>query len=99
MDAEQLRGSLAVSGDGLWAASAGQSSQLLCTWNAFALQTLGDELVEADYQADPRTAGFLPPVTAEQPAAQFRDDVTAGPPAGGGSRGAPGQGGLRESRC
>jgi hypothetical protein len=66
MDAEQLRGSLAASVDGLWAASPGQSSQLLCTWNAFALQTLGDELVEADYRADPRTKGFLPPVTAEQ---------------------------------
>ena len=25
--------------------------------------------VEADYRADPRTAGFLPPVTAEQAAA------------------------------
>jgi hypothetical protein len=38
MGAEQLRGSLAASGAGLWAASAGQSSQLLCAWNAFALQ-------------------------------------------------------------
>jgi hypothetical protein len=69
MDAEQLRAGLAASGAGLWDAGPGQSSQLLCTWNAFALQTLGDQLVEADYQADPRTAGFLPPVTAEQAAA------------------------------
>jgi hypothetical protein len=69
MDAEQLRAGLTTSGDGLWAASPGQSSQLLCTWNAFALQTLGDQLVEADYQADPSTAGYLPPVTAEQAAA------------------------------
>jgi hypothetical protein len=60
MDAEQLRGSLAASGAWLWAASTGQSSQLLRAWNAFALQTLGDELVEADYRAEPRTAGFLP---------------------------------------
>jgi hypothetical protein len=69
IDARQLRGSLAASGTGLWGASPGQSSQLLCAWNAFALQTLGDELVEADYRADPRTAGFLPLVTAEQAAA------------------------------
>ena len=69
MDAEQLRGALAASGGGLWAASPDQASQLLCAWNAFALHTLGDELVEADYRADPRTAGFLPPVTAEQAAA------------------------------
>jgi hypothetical protein len=69
MDAEQLRASLTASGAGLWGASPAQASQLLCAWNAFALQTLGDEFVEADYRADPRTAGFLPPVTAEQAAA------------------------------
>jgi len=60
MDAEQLRASLTASGTGLWGASPAQASQLLCAWNAFALQTLGDELVEADYRADPRTTGFLP---------------------------------------
>jgi hypothetical protein len=68
-DAEQLRASLAASGAGLWGATPAQGSRLLCAWNAFALQTLGDELVEADYRADPRTKGFLPPVTAEQAAA------------------------------
>jgi len=68
-DAEQLRASLAASGAGLWGASPAQASRLLCAWNAFALQTLGDELIEADYRADPRTVGFLPPVTAEQAAA------------------------------
>ena len=69
LDAEQLRVSLAASGDSLWTARPQQASQLLCAWNAFALQTLGDELVEADYQADSRTIGYLPPVTAEQAAA------------------------------
>jgi hypothetical protein len=69
MDAEQLRASLTASGTGQWGASPAQGSRLLCAWNAFALQTLGDELVEADYRADPRTVGFLPPVTAEQAAA------------------------------
>jgi hypothetical protein len=68
-DAEQLRASLTESGAGLWGASSAQASRLLCAWNAFALQTLGDELVEADYRADPRTKGFLPSVTAEQAAA------------------------------
>jgi hypothetical protein len=66
LDAEQVRGDLAATGGGLWDASPAQASQLLCAWNAFALQTLGDELVEADYRADPRTTGYLPPVTAEQ---------------------------------
>jgi hypothetical protein len=69
LDAEQLRVSLAASGGSLWTTRPHQASQLLCAWNAFALQTLGDQLVEADYQADPRTIGYLPPVTAEQAAA------------------------------
>jgi hypothetical protein len=67
--ADQVRAEMAAAGTSLWAAGAGQASQLLCTWNAFVLQTLGDELVEADYRADPRTVGFLPRVTAEQAAA------------------------------
>lgn len=68
-DAEQLRLNLTESGGGLWAATPAEASRLLCSWNAFALQTLGDELVEADYRADPATVGYLPPVTAEQAAA------------------------------
>ncbi len=39
---------------------------LVCTWNAFVLQTLGDAFIDADYEADPKTVGFVPPVTAEQ---------------------------------
>ena len=39
---------------------------LLCTWNAFALQALGDAFVDADYEANPRTVGFVPPVTKQQ---------------------------------
>lgn len=69
LDADQLRAELAASGGSMWTTRPHQASQLLCAWNAFALQTLGDQLVEADYQADPRTAGYLPPVTAEQAAA------------------------------
>lgn len=69
IDAEQLRADLSASGGSLWTARPHQASQLLCSWNAFALQSLGDQLVEADYQADPRTVGYLPPVTAEQAAA------------------------------
>src|SRR5512146_3133515 len=74
LDAERLRADLAAFGGSQWIARSHQASQLLCAWNAFALQTLGDQLVEADHQADPRTAGFLPPVTAEQ-AAVFLGEV------------------------
>ncbi|NUP50832.1 MAG: hypothetical protein HOW97_26510 [Catenulispora sp.] len=67
--ADAARAETAASGADLWSIPVGRSSQLLCTWNAFALQTLGDALVEADYRADPRTVGYLPEVTAEQTAA------------------------------
>ncbi len=62
------RARLEWSAKGLNAWTAPHSSQvaLLASWNAFALQVLGDELVAADYAADPTTAGFLPPVTARQ---------------------------------
>ena len=68
-DAERVRSELVLSGHSIWTAPPHQASQLLCAWNAFALQTLGDELVEADYRAGPRTVGYLPKVTAEQAAA------------------------------
>jgi hypothetical protein len=73
-DAERVRSELVLSGRSVWTARPHEASQLLCAWNAFALQTLGDELVEADYRADPRTAGYLPKVTAEQ-AARFLGEV------------------------
>jgi len=47
---------------------------LLCAWNAFALQTVGDAFVDADYAANPRTVGFVPPVTKEQ-ALRFYGEV------------------------
>lgn len=74
LNAEQTRRELADAGTNLWALTPGQSTQLLSTWNAFALQTLGDRFIEADYEADPATVGYLPPVTAEQ-AARFLGEV------------------------
>jgi hypothetical protein len=32
----------------------------LCAWNAFALQAIADNLIEADAAADPGTAGYVP---------------------------------------
>lgn len=72
--AEQSRRSIVLSGTDLWSTTPGQGSQLLATWNAFALQTIGEQLVEADYRVDPKTVGFLPPVTQEQ-AARFLGEV------------------------
>ena len=48
-----------------WSAHAGAQGERLCAWNAFCLQTIGDCLVDADYAADPATAGFVPPALAE----------------------------------
>lgn len=59
--AEQLR-----PGVDAWAPSPAQASQLLATWNAYCLQTLAEQLLDADFAADPGTVGFVPPVTAEQ---------------------------------
>lgn len=73
-EAERVCSELVLSGHSIWTAAPHEASQFLCTWNAFALQTLGDELVEADYRADPRTVGYLPRVTAEQ-AARFLSEV------------------------
>lgn len=74
MNAEHTRREIVDSGTDLWSTTPGQASQLLATWNAFALQTLGDHLIDADYKADPRTVGYLPRVTYEQ-AARFLGEV------------------------
>ncbi len=49
---------------------------LLAGWVAFALQVLGDELLDADAAADPSTAHYVPRVTAEQ-AMAFYEPVQA----------------------
>lgn len=49
-----------------WTMPPALQAQLLCTWNAFALQTLGNEFLEADYHFNPATVGYVPPKTAEQ---------------------------------
>lgn len=72
--AEETRRSLVSAGTDPWSLRPGTATQLLSTWNAFALQTLGDRFIEADYDADPSTVGYLPPVTAEQ-AARFLGEV------------------------
>ncbi|EYB66334.1 MULTISPECIES: hypothetical protein [Deinococcus] len=47
--------------------------ELACAWNAFALQTLGDKMLEADDAADPDTVGFVPPVTFDQVNAYYTE--------------------------
>ena len=59
-----------------WTVDSGSQVALVCAWNAFALQLLGDRLLDADYQTSPRTVGYVPPVTAEQ-ALTFYGQVAA----------------------
>lgn len=71
VEAEERRAGLTA--DDYWAVPAAEQAFFLCTWNAFALQTLGEAFVTADFEHDPGTVGFLPPVTAEQALAFFAE--------------------------
>lgn len=66
INAEHRRADLVERGASPWSMEPSARTYFLCTWNAFALQVLGDEFVEADYRVNPSTVGFVPPVTAEQ---------------------------------
>lgn len=43
-----------------------RQDELLAIWAALVLQVIGEALLAEDYAASPATAGYLPPVTAEQ---------------------------------
>ena len=62
---EDARAGLAVDGIDAWSIPLALAAQGLCTWNAFVLHTLGERLISG-YETSPRSAGFLPLVTAEQ---------------------------------
>ena len=53
-------------GQNAWTLASAAKAETLCTWNAFVLQTLGDRFLDADYEGDPTTVGFVPPITADQ---------------------------------
>lgn len=65
-DLDARRAEWTVRGVDAWSVDHEAQSALLCGWNAFALQILGDELVAADYASSTSTVGYVPPVTAEQ---------------------------------
>jgi hypothetical protein len=65
--AERTREQLRLDGGDLWEAPIAVSGHLLATWNAFALQTLGQGLLDADHAIGAAgTAGYLPSVTFDQ---------------------------------
>ncbi|MFC5828327.1 hypothetical protein [Nonomuraea insulae] len=69
--AEALRRRLAQDGVDLWHGPQAAAGQLLCTWSAFVVQSIGEHLLDADYAADPQTVGYVPEVTRRQVAACF----------------------------
>ena len=66
VQAEHRRSDLVAGGKTPWTMTDNEHSHLTAAWVAFALQTLGDAFLQADYEADPGTIGFVPPVTARQ---------------------------------
>ena len=69
--AEKRRLDLKLAGKSPWEAGRHEQLELLCTWNAFALQTLGDKMLDADYAEQPATAYFVPRVTFDQVQAYY----------------------------
>lgn len=63
---ELRRSEWTTEGVDAWTAPPSMQAALLCGWIAFALQTMGDSLLTSDYEAQPSTRGFVPPVTAQQ---------------------------------
>lgn len=64
--AERRRQECAAAGVDPWAVPPATRAELLCAWNAYVLQTLGNEFLDADYDASPATVGYVPPATAKQ---------------------------------
>lgn len=65
-ESEQRRLDAQAKGLTPWTLPTAQQAELLCTWNAYVLQTLGDKFLEADYAGNPITVGYVPPITADQ---------------------------------
>jgi hypothetical protein len=63
---EQKRLDVKIEGHHPWEVPQATQAEILCAWNAYALQLLGDKFIEADYANDPMTRGYLPPITSDQ---------------------------------
>lgn len=70
--ADKLRDELAAAGIGPEQASPAESSQLLCTWVAYASVTLAQAFIDAE-RIDRARGGFLPAVSAGQVLVLLRD--------------------------
>jgi hypothetical protein len=64
--AEQHRLTCKTEGKNPWTVAPATQAELLCAWNAFVLQNLGDQFLEADYVGNPQTVGYVLPITGDQ---------------------------------
>lgn len=65
-DTDRRMEELKAAGSTTWSTTTATQAERAFTWNAFVLQTLGDEFLDADYRLEPSTSGFVPPVTSQQ---------------------------------
>jgi hypothetical protein len=63
LSADRRRQELIPAGTHPFDADPSTASLFLCAWNARVHQALACELLDADYREDPRTRGFVPPLT------------------------------------
>ena len=75
-EVEEKRQLLCLAGRSPWQFPMQFQTELLCSWNALVLQSLGDRLLLDDYLTDPDTEGLVPSVTLEQ-AEQFYGQVAS----------------------
>ncbi len=64
--AEARREACIADGMDPWTIPPATRAEILCAWNAFVLQTVGNDILDADYAGDPDTAGYVPRVTEAQ---------------------------------
>ncbi|MBS1727736.1 MAG: hypothetical protein JST51_13530 [Armatimonadetes bacterium] len=65
-ECEAIRRNAELQGWTVWTMPRNKQAEILCSWNAYVLQILGNEFLDADYRDDPWTQGFVPPITADQ---------------------------------
>lgn len=68
---ECVRMDAKLAGVSAWDLRESTQAEILCAWNAFVFQSIGSEFLDADYRDKPETAGFVPPLTADQVMAFF----------------------------
>jgi len=68
---EAARAQAKLEGKTAWMLPKAKRIEMLCSWNAFVMQSLGTEFLDADYRDNPQTKGFVPPITSDQVMAFF----------------------------